>query len=118
MQDDKLKIQREQWVEEQLRKRLLEKGRMLPQNKNEQDEKTESKQTVTSLKEQLYALSDKLEAPLLSQKDHDEAGERWLAGMAEYQLPLEYKLKNIKQTEKAKKKLLEPKPKNDKILYP
>merc|ERR1712228_219614 len=116
VQDDKLKTQREEWVEEELRKRLLKKGRVLPQNKEKKESESECKQTVTTLKEQLYALSDKLEAPLLSQRDHDEAGERWLAGMAEYELPLEYKLKNIKQTEDAKKKLLEPKAKSDKMF--
>ena len=45
-----------------------------------------------------------------------EAGERWLAGMKEVELPIEYKLKNIEQTERAKQLLLQAKPKHDRLL--
>jgi len=45
-----------------------------------------------------------------------EAGEKWLKGMAEVELPLEYKLKTIEETEDAKKKLLMPKHEELKIL--
>ena len=98
-------------------KRLLEQGRVLPHNeRSPKHGSNDNNKNKTSLKEQLYALSDKLSMPLSSTRDNDEAGERWLAGMTEYELPLEFKLKNIKQTEDAKKKLLEPKPKREKIF--
>jgi len=120
-QDDKLKQQREKWVEEQMRGKLLEKGRILPQNDESKTQgvdgdKEQTENQGTSFQEQLYALSDKLTAPSSSMRHSEEAGERWLAGMTEYELPLEFKLKNIKQTEDAKKKLLQPKSKHDKVF--
>ena len=126
-QDDKLKQQREKWVEQKMREKLLEKGRVLPQNGDTQNgdgnkskslnaKEDEVENHGTSFQEQLYALSDKLAAPLSSMRRNEEAGERWLAGMTEYELPLEFKLKNIKQTEDAKKKLLQPKSKHDKVF--
>ena len=115
IQDDKLKQQRTEWVEKQMRKKLLEQGRVLKENEKS-PKNSDHHRNKTTLKEELYALSNKLSMPLMSTRDNDEAGERWLAGMAEYELPLEYKLKNIEQTEEAKKKLLEPKPKHEKIF--
>ena len=99
-----------------MRKKLLQQGRVLPQNDKLSDNNNNSNNDNISLKEQLYALSNKLSMPLNSTRDNDEAGERWLAGMTEYELPLQFKLKNIKQTEDAKKKLLQPKPKREKIF--
>lgn len=111
-----------------MREKLLEKGRVLPVTGShgadaKGDGATASTTTTstdnnqgTSFQEQLYALSDKLDVPLSSMKHSEEAGERWLAGMTEYELPMEYKLKNIKQTEDAKKKLLQPKSKHDKVF--
>eukprot|EP01083_Nonionella_stella_P295410 1004040_1 len=76
--DDKLKLQREEWIEKKLREKLLEQGRILPENKNKKEENNIGNKT--SLKEELYALPNKLCAPLFSNKDNNEAGERWLAG--------------------------------------
>mmetsp|Transcript_70733 Transcript_70733/g.112406 ORF Transcript_70733/g.112406 Transcript_70733/m.112406 type:complete len:295 (+) Transcript_70733:72-956(+) len=116
-QEDKLKTQREEWVDKQMRARKLEQGRILPQHaKSPPKQHQHEKNNKLTLKEELYALDEKLIMPLTSAKDNDEAGERWLAGMCEYELPLDFKLKNIKQTEDAKKKLLQPKAKRDKIL--
>ena len=46
-----------------------------------------------------------------------EAGERWLSGMVEVELPVEYKLKNIEETEAAKAALLAPKTSEKSLLH-
>jgi hypothetical protein len=37
----------------------------------------------------------------------EETADRWLTGIVEVQLPMDYKLKNIEETERAKNKMLE-----------
>lgn len=47
----------------------------------------------------------------------EETADRWLTGIVEVQLPMEYKVRNVEDTEKAKQKMLE-KQRNEKMGIP
>ncbi|XP_078436230.1 integrator complex subunit-like protein isoform X2 [Wolffia australiana] len=56
------------------------------------------------LEDELYAVPDHLK---LKRKNPEESSTQWTTGIAEVQLPIEYKLRNIEETEAAKKLLQE-----------
>ncbi|KAJ1296965.1 hypothetical protein BS78_01G341900 [Paspalum vaginatum] len=64
--------------------------------------------------DELYTVPDHLK---VKKKNSEESSTQWTTGIAEVQLPIEYKLKNIEETEAAKKMLQEKrlaaKPKSD-----
>eukprot|EP00455_Lapot_gusevi_P013919 TRINITY_DN16882_c0_g2_i1.p1 TRINITY_DN16882_c0_g2~~TRINITY_DN16882_c0_g2_i1.p1 ORF type:complete len:289 (+),score=65.14 TRINITY_DN16882_c0_g2_i1:32-868(+) len=86
-------VHMQQYIEEQLAKRH---GKAVATTENVQAPKKPSI-------DDLYALPEAFQKPE-KQKDavEEEAGERWLAGIAEVHLPIEYKIKNIERTEVAK----------------
>ncbi|TKV95892.1 hypothetical protein SEVIR_9G392300v4 [Setaria viridis] len=64
--------------------------------------------------DELYTVPDHLK---VKKKNSEESSTQWTTGIAEVQLPIEYKLRNIEETEAAKKMLQEKrlaaKPKSD-----
>lgn len=64
--------------------------------------------------DELYTVPDHLK---VKKKNSEESSTQWTTGIAEVQLPIEYKLRNIEETEAAKKvlqeKRLASKPKSD-----
>ncbi|XP_020108496.1 uncharacterized protein C9orf78 homolog [Ananas comosus] len=54
--------------------------------------------------DELYAVPDHLK---VKKRNSEESSTQWTTGIAEVQLPIEYKLKNIEETEAAKKLLQE-----------
>ena len=83
IQDDILKNQRDEWVEKEMKKKKI-LGRVLPKNdKNDNKNKSNNIHTsdTTTFKEELYALPKSLSMSM-SNNNETEAGERWLAGMA------------------------------------
>jgi len=96
-QKDVLQAQMETYIEEE-----LEKRRQAGPSTKVKEKKEEIKKI--SEEDQLYQTPDYLKQQ--SVLDEDEvSGERWLAGIAEVQLPITYKLKNIEETELAKQEL-------------
>lgn len=94
----------DEFVAEQLRRRRLkEAGRDdLIADGQKPSKATERKET---LHDELYQIPDRYrEVPKVA----SEVGvDQWLAGITEVELPIENKLKNIEETERAKQKLLE-----------
>ncbi|XP_074276066.1 protein COP1 SUPPRESSOR 2 [Silene latifolia] len=65
-------------------------------------EQAESK--FTDAEDELYKIPEHLK---VTKKNSEESSTQWTTGIAEIQLPIEYKLKNIEETEAAKKLLQE-----------
>lgn len=69
----------------------------------------DTEQTENELKDaedELYMIPDHLK---VKKRNSEESSTQWTTGIAEIQLPIEYKLKNIEETEAAKKLLHEKK---------
>lgn len=93
----------EEYVAEQLRRRRLkEAGREDLLHKDQKSSRDEKKET---LHDELFQIPEKYrEVPKVA----SEVGvDQWLAGITEIELPIENKLTNIEETERAKQKLLE-----------
>jgi len=100
--------QQEEWVEREFKKELKKQGRVVAEKKTE-------KQKKQNFMKELYSVPEGVQGRVQFQPEQ-EAGERWLSGMVEVQLPIEYKLKNIEETEAAKRLLLAPKDIEDKVM--
>mgnify|MGYP002803628185 FL=1 len=70
-------------------------------NRNKQDEEEAKEKTR---EEQLYEVPSNLQVPDAAASQVDKMS--WVAGLAEVALPVEYKLKNIEETERAKREYL------------
>ncbi|KNA24256.1 hypothetical protein SOVF_017410 [Spinacia oleracea] len=64
----------------------------------------QSENELTLAEEELYKIPDHLK---VKKRNSEESSTQWTTGIAEIQLPIEYKLKNIEETEAAKKFLHE-----------
>ncbi|XP_010045478.2 protein COP1 SUPPRESSOR 2 [Eucalyptus grandis] len=82
------------YVEQELAKK---RGRNI--NKSDQVEND-----IKSAEDELYKIPEHLK---VKKRTSDEGSTQWTTGIAEVQLPIEYKLKNIEETEAAKKLLQE-----------
>ncbi|CAK9017803.1 unnamed protein product, partial [Durusdinium trenchii] len=69
-------------------------------NKNKEEEEMKEK----TREEQLYEVPSNLQVPDAAASQVDKMS--WVAGLAEVALPVEYKLKNIEETERAKREYL------------
>ncbi|CAL1170411.1 unnamed protein product [Cladocopium goreaui] len=80
-------------------------------NKNKQEEEIKEK----TREEQLYEVPSNLQVPDAAASQVDKMS--WVAGLAEVALPVEYKLKNIEETERAKREYLYGEAANSKPCY-
>ncbi|KAH9626121.1 hypothetical protein KSS87_010802 [Heliosperma pusillum] len=77
----------------------------LAKKRGKNDDTTEqAKNTFTDAEDELYKIPEHLK---VTKKNSEESSTQWTTGIAEIQLPIEYKLKNIEETEAAKKLLHE-----------
>merc|ERR1719361_2304285 len=100
----------EEYVNKRFRQIFTKKGRILP------EEKKTSKQQADDYMKELYSIPKELQGNF-TELPESEAGERWLSGMQEVDLPIEYKLKNIEETEAAKAALLAPHSQKESLLH-
>lgn len=82
------------YVEQELAKR---RGKNL-------DTENEAENDVKSAEDELYKIPDHLK---VKRRNSEESSTQWTTGIAEVQLPMEYKLRNIEETEAAKKLIQE-----------
>lgn len=68
------------------------------------DETDQTENELKHAEEELYKIPDHLK---VKKRNSEESSTQWTTGIAEIQLPIEYKLKNIEETEAAKKVLHE-----------
>ncbi|XVF22229.1 hypothetical protein REPUB_Repub12eG0155500 [Reevesia pubescens] len=68
------------------------------------DDKNEVENDITRAEDELYKIPEHLK---VKKRNSEESSTQWTTGIAEIQLPIEYKLKNIEETEAAKKLLQE-----------
>jgi len=99
-QEDILLEQREEFVDKKLREKFEQEGRVVAE-----EAKKAPLVKQRNLQREMYTLPNCLRMKPTFLPDH-EAGERWLQGMSEVQLPVSYTLKNIEETEAAKRALL------------
>jgi len=99
-QEDLLLDQREEFVKKKLREKLRQEGRVVADTA-----KKAPSVKQRNLQREMYTLPNSLRMKPSFLPDH-EAGERWLQGMSEVQLPVSYTLKNIEETEAAKRAML------------
>lgn len=83
----------EKYIEEQLRKRL---------GKRRDSEASEDEQNGLAEEDDLYTIPANLQGQKIKQQDVSS----WLTGIQEVPLSLQYKMRNIDETEAAKKRLL------------
>jgi len=62
--------------------------------------------TFNDLQAELFATPEGFEAAVAPNKDKLAEEATWLTGISEFQLPLEYKIKNLEATEAAKRNLI------------
>ncbi|CAN8310964.1 unnamed protein product [Cochlearia groenlandica] len=72
--------------------------------RNLDDDAEEVENELKRVEDELYKIPDHLK---VKKRSSEESSTQWTTGIAEVQLPLEYKLKNIEETEAAKKLLQE-----------
>ncbi|CAH2039153.1 unnamed protein product [Thlaspi arvense] len=82
------------YIEQELAKK---RGRSL-------DDAEEVENELKRVEDELYMIPDHLK---VKKRSSEESSTQWTTGIAEVQLPIEYKLKNIEETEAAKKLLQE-----------
>ncbi|KAK6239591.1 hypothetical protein QUC31_005060 [Theobroma cacao] len=68
------------------------------------DTKNEVENDLTRAEDELYKIPEHLK---VKRRNSEESSTQWTTGIAEVQLPIEYKLRNIEETEAAKKLLQE-----------
>ncbi|XP_058754115.1 protein COP1 SUPPRESSOR 2-like [Vicia villosa] len=68
------------------------------------DEEDQVENELKRAEDELYTIPDHLK---VKKRNSEESSTQWTTGIAEIQLPIEYKLKNIEETEAAKKLLQE-----------
>ncbi|PPR93393.1 hypothetical protein GOBAR_AA27277 [Gossypium barbadense] len=68
------------------------------------DLKNEVENDLTRAEDELYKIPEHLK---VKKRNSEESSTQWTTGIAEVQLPIEYKLRNIEETEAAKKLLQE-----------
>ncbi|KAK8711452.1 hypothetical protein V6N13_146734 [Hibiscus sabdariffa] len=68
------------------------------------NEKNEVENDLTRAEDELYKIPEHLK---VKKRNSEESSTQWTTGIAEVQLPIEYKLRNIEETEAAKKLLQE-----------
>jgi hypothetical protein len=68
------------------------------------DDAEEVENELKRVEDELYKIPDHLK---VKKRSSEESSTQWTTGIAEVQLPIEYKLKNIEETEAAKKLLQE-----------
>ncbi|CAA7056209.1 unnamed protein product [Microthlaspi erraticum] len=68
------------------------------------DDAEEVENELKRVEDELYMIPDHLK---VKKRSSEESSTQWTTGIAEVQLPIEYKLKNIEETEAAKKLLQE-----------
>ncbi|XP_010474646.1 PREDICTED: uncharacterized protein C9orf78 homolog [Camelina sativa] len=68
------------------------------------DDAEEGENELKRVEDELYKIPDHLK---VKKRSSEESSTQWTTGIAEVQLPIEYKLKNIEETEAAKKLLQE-----------
>ncbi|KAL3849413.1 hypothetical protein ACJIZ3_011295 [Penstemon smallii] len=68
------------------------------------DEENQVENEVKRAEDELYKIPDHLK---VKRRSSEESSTQWTTGIAEIQLPIEYKLRNIEETEAAKKLLQE-----------
>ncbi|XVF72876.1 hypothetical protein PTKIN_Ptkin12aG0155500 [Pterospermum kingtungense] len=68
------------------------------------DKKNETENDLTRAEDELYKVPEHLK---VKKRNSEESSTQWTTGIAEVQLPIEYKLRNIEETEAAKKLLQE-----------
>merc|ERR1712062_128590 len=100
----------DQYVEKRFRQIVTKQGRKITEEKKSQ------KQKENDFMKQLYSVPKEHQGKF-TELPETEAGERWLSGMVEVELPVEYKLKNIEETEAAKAQLLAPKQKEKSLFH-
>ncbi|KAE8697153.1 Expansin A17, ALPHA 1.13,EXPA17 [Hibiscus syriacus] len=83
-----------EYVEQELAKK---RGRNM-------NEKNEVENDLTRAEDELYKIPEHLK---VKKRNSEESSTQWTTGIAEVQLPIEYKLRNIVETEAAKKLLQE-----------
>merc|ERR1719499_2355079 len=99
-----------EYVEKRFRQIVSKQGRILP------EERKTRKQKEDDFMKELYSVPKEFQGKF-TELPESEAGERWLSGMVEVELPVEYKLKNIEETEAAKAALLAPKKHAQTLLH-
>ena len=70
----------------------------------EEEEEEEGRRREMTEEEKLWVTPAELS---VRKMEGEETADRWLTGIVEVQLPMDYKLKNIEETELAKQKMLE-----------
>ncbi|KAJ8898737.1 hypothetical protein K2173_004927 [Erythroxylum novogranatense] len=68
------------------------------------DKTSRAENELQSAEDELYKIPEHLK---VKRRNSEESSTQWTTGIAEVQLPIEYKLKNIEETEAAKKLLQE-----------
>jgi len=87
-------------------KTVLEKQRERGIHVEEAPKPEDEFDTLKEAEKQLYAIPEHLRAKESARSD-DTISESWLTGIQEVELPMEFKLRNIEETEDAKKQLLD-----------
>jgi len=97
--------QMEKYIQEQMEKR---RAMRQPQQKKQEEQQASSSSSAPALNESsLFETPAHLQiAPTQSREEAEESGERWLTGIAECQLAIKDKMKNIERTEAAKARLM------------
>lgn len=114
VRENAIKNDMEKYIDEELRKKRKRKSTAdSDEDEDEQKKKAKGHENLDSV---LFQVPEHYRERQMYSTQEADAGDRWLSGIMEIELPIESKLKNIEKTEAAKLELVEQKAKDTAIL--